>query len=281
MASVTVQVPASTTNFGPGFDCFGTALQLWNYVTVEDSVQNRGPELATTAAQFFFAQSSLPSRPVQVSVQGNVPPARGLGSSATLRLGTLLALNALLGDPLRRSTIFGFCVDLETHPDNVAAACYGGFVIATNNGNQLRRFDVDPAMSFVLFVPDLEVKTSRARQVLPDLYRREDILQNLANASLIAAAMASQDYSMLQGCFADRLHQPYREPLIPILNRVIDAGTAAGALGGFLSGSGSTIACVTLDKPNEVAQAMAGAAGQTSGSTMIVRADNQGATILP
>ncbi len=281
MASVTVQVPASTTNFGPGFDCFGAALQLWNYVTVEDAGQNSGPELATTAAQLFFTRSNLPSRSVHISVQGEVPPARGLGSSTTLRLGTLLGLDALLGNPLDRTAIFGLCVELETHPDNAAAACYGGFVIAKNNGNQLTRFDVDPAMSFVLLVPDLEVKTSHARQVLPELYRREDILQNLANVSLIAAAMASHNYSMLQGCFADRLHQPYREPLIPILNRVIEGGTAAGALGGFLSGSGSTIACVTLEKPKEVARAMAEAAGQTSGSTMIVRADNHGARILP
>jgi homoserine kinase len=279
MASVTIRVPASTTNFGPGFDCFGAALQLWNYVRLENAAVTAGPAMALEAAEVFFAQSGIGKHPIRVTIQGHVPQARGLGSSVTLRLGTLLALNGLHHDPLDAAEIFRLCAGLENHPDNAAAACFGGFVIARNSGNRVSRFDVDSKVRFVLFVPELELKTSDARRVLPQQYPQDDVVQNLANASLIAAAFAGADYEALRGCFADRVHQPYREPLIPILSRVIAAGESAGALGGFLSGSGSTIACIATREPEEIANAMTNAAAGFPGSSLILGVDNEGARV--
>jgi homoserine kinase len=132
----------------------------------------------------------------------------------------------------------------------------------------------------VLFIPDFEVATSEARKVLPVTYPRTDIVENLANVALIAAAFASQDYDSLRDAFNDRLHEPYREPLVPMLRDLVRAGQKAGAFGGFLSGSGSTIACLTNQDPQPVADAMQAAAGKANGTISIVQADNSGARIL-
>jgi homoserine kinase len=282
---VTVQVPASTTNLGPGFDCLGVALQIWNRTRVSrvngsSSSWSPHPKMVVEAAQAFFSNSAISPFYFDWSLQGDVPPARGLGSSVTLRLGVLLGLNRLADNAYSTSEIKQLCDNLEGHPDNTAAALHGGFTVVNARRNVVQRFDVSSDLHFVLFIPDFEVATSEARKVLPATYPRTDIVENLANVALIAAAFASQDYKSLQDAFNDRLHEPYREPLIPILRDVVRAGQKAGALGGFLSGSGSTIACLTTRDPKAVADAMQAAAGKTKGTINIVQADNSGARIL-
>lgn len=280
---VTVQVPASTTNLGPGFDCLGVALQIWNRTRlsrVNGSNQSPHPDMVLEAAQAFFAESGLPSFDFDWSLQGDVPPARGLGSSVTLRLGVLLGLNKLTGNILSNLEIGQLCNQLEGHPDNAAAALHGGFVVVNARKNRVQRFDISPDLHFVLFVPDFEVITSEARKVLPPTYPRPEIVENLANVALIASAFASKDYAALRETFDDRLHEPYREPLVPILRPIVRAGIKAGALGGFLSGSGSTVACVTIRDPAAIAEAMRTAAGPVEGQTIIALADNAGARIL-
>lgn len=274
-----VQVPASTTNLGPGFDCLGTALELWNRIEMEKAGASQShPDLVSRAATVFFSTTERAPFGFKFEVDGKVPRARGLGSSVTLRLGVLLGLNALAGEPATREQLFHLCTELEGHPDNAAAACYGGFTIVRQG--QVSRFDIDPSVRFVLFVPELEVKTDEARSLLPHTYTREAVVHNLANVSWIAAAFASKDYPRLRCAFQDLVHQPYRKPLVPFLTRVIEAGTEAGALGGFLSGSGSTIACLTTQRPAEVAAAMLKAAPEVQAKTYIVGADNIGARIL-
>jgi homoserine kinase len=131
----------------------------------------------------------------------------------------------------------------------------------------------------VLVVPELEIETSKARRVLPKEISRVAAVQNSANACAITAAFASRDYEKMRGAFLDHLHQPFRTKLIPFLPHVIAAAENAGALGGFLSGSGSTIAAVTLHTPNKIAAVMAPAAG-IIGRTIITRADNRGAQVF-
>jgi homoserine kinase len=274
-----VQVPASTTNLGPGFDCLGAALELWNRIEIEKGNASREyPEVVSSAAARLFTATGISPFGFRFEIAGKVPRARGLGSSATLRLGVLLGLNALAGEPANREQLFHLCTELEGHPDNAAAACYGGFTIVRQG--QVSRFDIDPSIRFVLFVPEIEVKTDEARRLLPQAYTREAVVQNLANVSWIAASFVSKDYQKLRNVFADSVHQPYRKPLVPFLDRVIEAGTEAGALGGFLSGSGSTIACLTTERPAEVGAAMLKAAPEIQAEILIVGADNLGARIL-
>lgn len=277
--SITVQVPASTSNLGPGYDCLGVALQLYNRVTVHRLEASRAAhdEMAERAAAAFFGAAGIAPFPFGWHAEGDVPRSRGLGSSVTVRLGVLLGLNTLAEAPLLPERLFELCAELEGHPDNAAPAAFGGFTVA--GGRQLARFEVDHDLAFVLLIPEFEISTPKARKVLPGKLDRLAAVRSCTNACRITAAFAAREYEGLRGSFADELHQPFRQKLIPFLPGVIAAGERAGALGGFLSGSGSTICCVTLEDPNAVAAAMLDAAvGEAR--TVVTHADNQGMVLV-
>ncbi|MBV8142578.1 MAG: homoserine kinase [Verrucomicrobia bacterium] len=278
---LSVQVPASTTNLGPGFDCLGVALQLWNRITIERDGSDHPPPpgMVSEAADLFFKHTGRKRFPFSFAIEGDVPQARGLGSSVTLRLALLMALDRITQSGLSKEEICALCAQLEGHPDNAAAALFGGFTIIAKRTNRVARFQVDPALRFVLFIPNFEVRTRDARTVVPASFVRQDVVENLGNASLIAAAFASGEYHHLRGAFADRLHQPFRERFVPFLPKLLVAAAEAGALGGFLSGSGSTVACVTLSDGRDVASALEAAAPEGHAEIRIVSADNDGAQI--
>jgi homoserine kinase len=278
MESVTTRVPATTSNLGPGYDCLGVALGLSNRVTITRGAAGELPPIVADAGRAFFAGAKAPAFDFAWGIGGEVPQARGLGSSVTVRLGVMHGLNELAGRPLDASQIFELCAQLEGHPDNAAPAAFGGFT-AARPGAETLRSEVAPELQFVLLIPDFEVSTPEARRILPDVLPRRDVVMSTANACRITAAFLLKRYDLLRGCFADGLHQPYREPLVPFLSAAIAAGEKAGALGGFLSGSGSTICCLALDKPEEVAAAMLDTA-PPGAHAVVTQADNQGATIL-
>jgi homoserine kinase len=244
------------------------------------------------AAERFFKLTRRRAFSFSCSIVERVPRCRGLGSSATVRLGILLGLNRLSGEPLDRLTLFRLCAESEGHPDNAAPATFGGFTVVQSSASvslarakreaslAVQRFDVAPRLYFVLLVPDLEIETARARKILPSKISRIAAVQNCANACGLTAAFASRDYEKMRGTFSDNLHQPFRAKLIQFLPRVIAAAERAGALGAFLSGSGSAIAAVTLQAPEKIAAAMARAAA-ASARTIIAHADNRGAQVLP
>ena len=294
MQQVTVRVPASTSNLGPGYDCLGVALRLHNRVTVLRGKMPRSshPRIVSDAAERFFRETLRRAFSFSFSIAEQVPRCRGLGSSATVRLGVLFGLNRLSGEPLDRFTLFKLCAELEGHPDNAAPATFGGFTVvgSARSGRRgdtpqrivptFQRFVVSSRLYFVLLIPDLEIETARARSILPSKISRVAAVENCANACAITAAFASRDYEKMSGTFSDNLHQPFRAKLIHFLPRVIAAAERAGALGAFLSGSGSAIAAVTLEAPEKVAAAMARAADAPAYS-IITHADNRGARVLP
>jgi homoserine kinase len=278
MQQVTIRVPASTSNLGPGFDCLGLALHLYNHVTVARGRGERTGAMARSAADAFFRRTGSKSFAFSCSIAGDIPPSRGLGSSAALRLGVLHGLNELAERPLQRREIFEICAGLEGHPDNAAPACYGGFNVV--RGLERQMFTVSAQLHFVLLVPNFEIATAEARRLLPSRVDRLHAVENSRNACAIAAAFASREYQSLHGAFVDRLHQPFRKKLIPFLDKVISAAESAGALGAFLSGSGSTICAITLRSQEKVAGAMLAAADSPSARTIVTTADNRGARIL-
>ncbi len=272
----TVRVPATSANLGPGYDCLGLALRLYNKVSVwrEGAPSNVSPMAKAAAAAFFEAAEVKPFS-FDWKVGGDVPRSRGLGSSVTVRLGLLHGLNRLCRQPLEREDLFMICSELEGHPDNAAPAEFGGFTVA--GADSCLAFPVEERLQVVLLIPDFEVSTPEARKVLPkEMAHREAVISS-ANAARVTAAFASGQYEALEGCFEDYLHQPYRTPLIPFLPKVIEAGVKAGAIGGFLSGSGSTIACLTVRKGEAVAKAMHAALPQgQNAKTLLTRVDNDG-----
>lgn len=279
MSVVRVKVPATTANLGPGFDCLGIALQIYNQVTVKRGEWWTPDAMADEAATAFFKRSKRKVFGFEWKISGKVPRSRGMGSSVTVRLGLLHGLNALAGEPLGAEQVYELCAELEGHPDNAAPAAFGGFTVARPD-KSFQRYAVSRKVGFVLLVPDFEVATPDARRVLPKAVSLRDAVVSVSNACAISGAFASGDYGKLKGCFEDRLHQPYREELVPFLSKVIAAGEKAGALGGWLSGSGSTIACLTTKSPERVAAAMLKASGRRKAKVLTVRADNAGTRVF-
>jgi homoserine kinase len=277
MQQVTVRAPASTSNLGPGFDCLGVALSLYNQVTVKSGISDHGNRMVQEAARKFFAVANCKRFGFSCDIRGNVPIGRGLGSSVTVRLGVLHALNEIARTNLGRDKLFKLCAQLEGHADNAAPASFGGFTIA--RGTEVQHFKVSPRLRFILLIPSFEVATIEARRLLPADILRINAAQNTANAAAIAAAFATRDYKSLRSCFVDYLHQPFRKKLVPFLDRVITAAEGAGALGAFLSGSGSAICALALDESKKIAAAMLRASRLIHAQTVITRADNQGVRV--
>ena len=278
MQQVTVRAPASTSNLGPGFDCLGVALSLYNQVTIKSGTAGGGNRMVREAARKFFAVANCKPFDFSCDIRGNVPIGRGLGSSVTVRLGVLHALNEIAQTNLSRNELFKLCAKLEGHPDNAAPASFGGFTVA--RGIDVQRFKVSPRLRFILLIPSFEIATIEARRLLPANILRINAARNSANVAAIAAAFATREYKKLGGCFVDYLHQPFRKKLVPFLDRVITAAEDAGALGAFLSGSGSAICALALDDSKKVAAAMLRASRLFHTQAVVTRADNRGVRIF-
>ena len=288
--SVTVRVPASTSNLGPGFDTLGIALKLHNQISIreaDDAVVQRtdtnSPDaciMTREAASAFFARSKTRPHGALVEVKGEVPVGSGLGSSVTVRLGVVFALNELNGRPLSDHAMLDLVSELEGHSDNCAPALFGGFVASGFIGGSVRyrRFNVPSSVKFVCCLPQFEVATEKARALLPRQVPLRDAVENLNRVALLTATFATGDFSMLRGLFDDKLHQPFRKKLVPQLDDAIAAGVEAGALGGWLSGSGSSVMCVTEQKERAVAEAMSRVFGRerVRCTAQILHADNDG-----
>jgi homoserine kinase len=275
---VTVRVPASTSNLGPGFDCLGVALSLYNNITVSRGKGDAVSGIVRDAARKFFATTGCKAFEFSCEIRGDIPIARGLGSSVTVRLGVLHALNKMARTNLTRHDLFTLCAALEGHADNSAPASFGGFTLV--RGLEMEHFNVSPQLRFVLLIPNFEIATNEARRLLPSKIARTDAVRNVANASAIATAFATRDYERLRGCFVDYLHQPFRKKLVPFLEETIHSAERKGALGAFLSGSGSAICAITLRNSRKIAGAMMRASRQKDAGTIITQADNQGVQIL-
>jgi homoserine kinase len=268
----------------------GIALDLYNVVRLTarpgrsiEIVSPMGEEkrggaraMVLKAANLFFDWSRQLRRGFDLELEGDIPIARGLGSSVTIRLGVVAALNELTASKLSRQRLLEMVTQLEGHPDNAAPAVFGGFTAAGKVNHSIRciRFPLDRRLKFIALIPHFEISTKEARKLLPHSFSKGDTVYNINRAALITAAFASGDLKQLAGLFEDRIHQPYRERLIPQLSRVIRAGEAVGAVGGWLSGSGSTIMCLALEKADQIAAAMKKELPDSE--VRVLTADNEG-----
>jgi homoserine kinase len=278
---------------GSGFDTLGLALQLHNTLRVSrvpkaglslgscpaGADSEKAKTLLTDAAELFFARQSIKPFGLKVDLAGEVPVGRGLGASAIARVGMLCALNRLSEVCLSKLDLLEMALEAEGHPDNATPALFGGFTVAGKVRGTVRhfRFPVRSDLRFVTLIPNFEIDTEKARRLLPASVSMGVAAHSLNRAALISAAFAAGDYEALRGLFDDQLHQPFRERLIPQLSAVIRAGEAAGAIGGWLSGSGSAIMCLTQRDANAVARAMQQQI--TNSTVLILKADAKGAIV--
>ncbi|MGL4609504.1 MAG: homoserine kinase [Trueperaceae bacterium] len=253
-----IRVPATSANLGPGFDCLGIALNLYLEVTAgltpEDhfyySGQGQLPDTPNNLMHegFRAAYSLVNKTPPKVTFKVNnpIPLARGLGSSSAALVAGLALADAVLNGQLGRKGVFELAADLEGHPDNVAPAIYGGFTasVEKDDGSYLCAHLELPAWTFLFAVPSFELLTSEARAVLPNSYKRSDVIFNSSRTSLWTLAVALNDPELLRIASQDRLHEPYREKLVPGLAETRQKILDAGAYAAFLSGAGPTIGVI-------------------------------------
>ena len=292
--TVTVRVPGSTSNCGAGFDTLGLALQIHNRVTLTRTdgpapqpvtpADGRAQAMVEAAAAAFFAAARKASFGFSYQIRGDVPPARGLGSSMTVIGGVLGGLNALSGASLSRHQLVAIATALEGHPDNAAAGILGGFCVArcdaaTNTYVDTVRVELPAELAFVAASPEVEMLTKESRGVLPATLPYFDAVKSINSAAYLVAAMIAGDYDRLRSAVTDYMHEPYRLPKIPGGRAAIEAGIAAGAYTGWLSGSGSTVLCVApramADAVAAAMQAAFGVAGLRS-TARVLAADNAG-----
>jgi homoserine kinase len=262
---VRVSVPASVANLGAGFDCLAAAVGVRAEITLARAatpvVAIAGVHVPQDTSNLIYqsavavAQSAGYEGAFELRAYFPIPLRGGLGSSAAAIVGGIVAASRLLETPLDSAALLDLAAKLEGHPDNVAAALYGGVVVVAHNGRGLQWSRITPAMPIgvVLAVPALEVETAAARRVLPEQVRLQDAVFNLGQVALLVTALSQGRPDLMREALRDRLHQPYRAPLVPGFEAVVDAATAAGAYGAVLSGSGPTVAALV---PPDVAGAV-------------------------
>lgn len=273
--SVVVKAPATTANMGPGFDCLGMALDIWNTVSVEtgasgfeisgegkDSLPKDASNLLYRSFARVYEGMAKPVPSVRIRCRNEIPLGRGLGSSAAAVANGLLAASELSGANIPAKRLLALAADIEGHPDNAAAAIMGGCRIVVGDGDALITASVSiPAdIKVVLFVPEVPMPTEQARGILPQTLDRRDAVFNIGRAALLVNAFASGDLTHLSTATQDRLHQPAREAIFYPMKNIFRAAMAAGALGVFLSGAGSAVLALARDREYTIGYEMADAA---------------------
>ena len=283
MHSVTIRVPASSANLGPGFDCLGLPLSLWNETTFSQTqngltleIQGEGAKDLPTdnsnaVMQAFYAAYDAarldPPAGLHVHCINRIPLGSGLGSSAAALLTGLRGANKLMGNPLDNQRLLELAATMEGHPDNVAPALFGGLNLARMDAGQVIARQVElPPWKAIVVLPEFRLSTNNARQALPDSYRFDAVFTNLANVVLVVEALRTGDLPLLRNTMHDNVHQPFRLPLIPGAGRAIQAARDLGAAA-CLSGAGPAVIAFHQGNGARLEQAMHTAFGETATRT--------------
>ncbi len=296
-----IRVPATTANLGAGFDCIGAALNIYNEFTFTPidttdlviavqgleaaRVHTDGNNLAYQSFVKLYERIDRVSPTIQLEIKLGVPLARGLGSSATAIVGGLLGANAVAGNPLSSAEVMDLAIEMEGHPDNVVPALIGGCRLAATSARGWAIADIPwhDLVVPVVAIPNFELSTAEARSVLPAQYSRADAIFNTAHLGLLVRGLATGNPEWLSAALADRLHQPYRQQLIPGYADVERAVIDAGGYGMVISGAGPTLlALAAAERAEAVASAMttAWSAHQIQAQAQPVAIDLHGATVI-
>ncbi len=282
---VSVKVPATTANIGPGFDCLGMALPLYNTITIEETVlPGTGVEINVISESSAIDELALEHIPLdenslvykavellynsigqtpgelKINIHSSIPVARGLGSSASVVVGALIAANELLGHPADEVALLSIASELEGHPDNITPAIIGGLVLASqeDDGTVIyRKLEWPSEWAITVCIPDFELSTDIARSVLPKEVPMKDAIFNAQRLGMFVQAVHTKDTELMKLALKDRLHQPYRMKLMPGLDKIMDnLRFIDSVLGCVISGAGSSILVISekndLDKIKNV-----------------------------
>lgn len=267
-----IKIPATSANLGPGYDTLGLALSLYNNFKIKkrddrqlkieiiDKNKDRKIEIADSdnlvalAYQKYFSFINKPLIGAEIREEMYAPLARGLGSSSSAIIGGLAAAAHISGELISEEDFIQLAVELEKHPDNVVPTLVGGLTINfyCNNSFDYYKIDVDQSLNFILAVPDYELKTEDLRRVLPQKIDYSQAISNLSRISLLTAAFANKDYSLLKTAMEDQMHQPYRKKLIKNFDQLLETAYKNGAYGAALSGAGPTIIAIAKEENTDL-----------------------------
>lgn len=309
---VSVKVPASSANIGPGFDCLGIALPIYNTVTIEETVlPGTGIEINMMAEEEAIDEMAFENIPkdennivyravellynsigqvpseLKINIESQIPIARGLGSSSSVIVGGVLAANKLLGSPADEAALLAIATEVEGHPDNVAPAILGGFVLSNQEDDgtiSYCKFDWPEEWDLTVCIPDFELSTNIARSVLPKEVPMQDAVFNAKHLGMLIHAVDTKDDKLMKQALQDRLHQQYREKLVPGMKEITEAFKHEdGVLGCVLSGAGPTILIISykydLDKIKSTVNDI-WSKQNINANIMTLKVEENGATIL-
>jgi len=264
---VKVKVPATTANIGPGFDCLGMALELFNIIEVEEIktgleiiipdkdrkyIENDENNLVYQSMKFLFDEVDYHPKGLRITLMNNIPLTRGLGSSAACIAGGLVAANELIGKPLTNSEIIFSAAKMDGHPDNVLPALIGGMTIGCLLENEVKyvKIDLPSQLKILVLIPNFHFPTKKARSILPKSLPFEDAVFNLSRLGLLVSSLMTHNFDNLPIALQDKIHQPYRKDFIPHWNEITSKLLELGSKGFFISGAGPSIVGF-LDKDYE------------------------------
>lgn len=297
---VKVRVPATSANMGPGFDSIGMALNLYNYVTAEDTgsglkidilddtkkfLPTDERNLIYTSMKVIFDKVGYHPDGLHLVLENNVMVTRGLGSSSAGIVSGLVAANELSGRQLTKDDLLNIAAEIEGHADNVTPALMGGFTVnAMENGDiKYFRTDIKDDLRFAAFVPDFFLQTKKARGVLPKSVSRSDAVYNIGRSALLTASMISGAYDNIKMAVGDKLHQDYRKSLIPGMDEIFKLSYSNGALGVYLSGAGPTIMAILRSTNSDFEGRMKAELKKSvldNWNLHMLKADNDGAVVI-
>lgn len=309
---VSVKVPATSANLGPGFDCLGIALPIYNTVTIDETVlPGTGVEInilsqdenfddliidhiptdensiVYKAVELLYNSIGQTPSELKINIQTQIPVTRGLGSSAAVIVGALIAANHLLGEPADESAILSIATEIEGHPDNVTPAVVGGLVLSSmeDDGSILyRKINWPEEWAITVCIPDVELATEISRSVLPESVPMQDAVFNTKRMGMLIQAIHTKDEELIKAALTDKLHQPYRAKLVPWMDDINKSiRHDEDIFGCVLSGAGSAVLVVSKQnatdrvrsKINEVMTNL-----NVKAEVKTLKVENDGATIV-
>ena len=271
---VSVKVPATSANIGPGFDCLGIALPIYNTITIEetvlpgtgieinlmseeevidemifDNIPRDENNIVYKAVELLYNSIGQEPSELRINIQSQIPVTRGLGSSAAVIVGGLIAANKLLGSPADETALLSIATEVEGHPDNIAPAILGGFVLSSqeDDGSIIyKKLSWPSEWDLTICIPDFELSTNIARSVIPEQVPLHDAIYNAKHLAMLIEAVEKKDEKLMKHALKDKLHQPYREKLVPGMHEIMEAFKHEdGILGCVLSGAGPSILIIS------------------------------------
>lgn len=260
---IEIKVPATCANMGPGFDCLGMALNMYNNFIIEEihsglelygceKIYENKNNLVYTSAQHCFKKLGYKPKGLKILFNCDIPESRGLGSSAACILSGVLAANELSRGHLSDDEILEIATEIEGHPDNIAPSLFGGMIISIKDNEKVHYDKIKISSGFKLcaLIPNFKLSTKEARSILPEKIKYKDAVFNVGRALLLATALTNGNFDLLKIACEDRLHQTYRGTLINNYDEILAKCKNLNCLSVFLSGSGPSIMVILREEDN-------------------------------